>query len=305
MTGERDILVLYHDDSDGFGAAWAAWKHLGETARYVAVNYGWPVPDCGGVRALYILDFCYPAKAMRQLAGQVERLVVLDHHKTAKAALAGIQGPQYAHVAVEYNQNHSGAVMAWHHFYPEEPVPVLLVYVEDRDLWRWKLPESRQIDAVIRSKVRGFGQWTALHRHLQAASRGAGGFGGWPTLVECGQAILDMEQRYVERIAATAWQTSVDGHEVIAANAPILQSEVGRRLLLDWPKAAYAATYADRDQWRTWNLRSRPGGVDVAEIARRRGGGGHTHAAGFVMKKEAAAYEPAESEGRTAGATAI
>ena len=59
MIEDKDILVLYHDDADGFGAAWAAWRKVGDAARYHAVNYGWPAPDCRGIKLLYILDFCY------------------------------------------------------------------------------------------------------------------------------------------------------------------------------------------------------------------------------------------------------
>ena len=46
----------------------------------------------------------------------------------------------------------------------------------------------------------------------------------------------------------------------------------------------FAATYFDtQDGKRVYNLRSRDGGQDVAEIARKFGGGGHQHAAGFTL----------------------
>jgi len=44
---------------------------------------------------------------------------------------------------------HSGAVLAWQYFMPNEPVPDLLRYVEDQDLWNWKLPHSDAVNAAI------------------------------------------------------------------------------------------------------------------------------------------------------------
>lgn len=44
----------------------------------------------------------------------------------------------------------------------------------------------------------------------------------------------------------------------------------------------FGACYFDRqDGKRQWSLRSRDGGADVSEIAKRHGGGGHAQAAGF------------------------
>ena len=43
------IHVLYHANCyDGFGAAWAAWRKLGDDGVvYQAVNYGDPLPQSG------------------------------------------------------------------------------------------------------------------------------------------------------------------------------------------------------------------------------------------------------------------
>jgi nanoRNase/pAp phosphatase (c-di-AMP/oligoRNAs hydrolase) len=48
---------------------------------------------------------------------------------------------------------------------------------------------------------------------------------------------------------------------------------------------AFAATYYDTDKSRVFSLRSSKGGVDVGEVAKLFGGGGHKHAAGFSVPR--------------------
>jgi len=51
-----------------------------------------------------------------------------------------------------------------------------------------------------------------------------------------------------------------------------------------YPSARYAVGYFDLPGKRIYSLRSRQGSeVDVSEIAKRHGGGGHKHAAGFSV----------------------
>ena len=45
---------------DGFGAAFAAWLALSDSAEYYPADYGGPVPSVSG-RTVYILDLSFPA----------------------------------------------------------------------------------------------------------------------------------------------------------------------------------------------------------------------------------------------------
>ena len=127
--------VLYHADADGFGAAYACWKMFYEKAIYIPVQYGQPVPELPeSVEDLFIVDFSYDRATCESLADKY-RLIVLDHHKSAEKELAGLD---YA----KFDMNKSGAVLAWEFMYAFQPVPEILLYVLDRDLWRFELPFS-------------------------------------------------------------------------------------------------------------------------------------------------------------------
>ena len=112
---------LYHGHcNDGFGAARAA-------------VYGAPPPQLRPMDDAYILDFSYSREITARTA-EACNLVLFDHHKTAAEDLEGIGG-------CHFDTERSGAVLAWKHFRPGEPVPEILLYVQDRDLWRqWQLP---------------------------------------------------------------------------------------------------------------------------------------------------------------------
>ena len=84
-------LVIYHADcADGFCAAWVARGVLGDAAEYVPAHYGQNPPDVLAGAMVYILDFSYPRDVMIQIAKEARLVLVRDHHKTAMAALDGL-----------------------------------------------------------------------------------------------------------------------------------------------------------------------------------------------------------------------
>jgi hypothetical protein len=98
-------------------------------------------------------------------------------------------------------------------------------------------------------------------------------------LVREGEAILRRERQIVEDHLHHAHEIELGGHRVLAVNATVLFSEIAGELAKGHP---FGACYFDRgDGKRAWSLRSMEGGVDVSEVARLKGGGGHARAAGF------------------------
>ena len=140
----RDYVLYHAHCSDGFGAAWAAWKRLGETATYMPVRHGVPPPPLPDCTRLFLVDFAYPAEQLVQLRESVPHITVLDHHKSAQAALADIQErpPRFETdqappgLFALFDMEESGATLAWQYFHPETDCPELLRYIKDRDLWR-------------------------------------------------------------------------------------------------------------------------------------------------------------------------
>ncbi len=253
--------VLYHAHCpDGFGAALAAWLILGDEATYLPVNHGEPMPELPATARVAMVDFSYPRQQILSLQRQVSELVILDHHKTAEEELAGLD-------FATFDMNKSGARMAWEFWHPGRPVPELLAYIEDKDLWRWELPQSQEVSIALHSYPQEFRIWQHLEvDHLKIE----------------GVALLRLQEQIVAAGCQRARWTEMFGFHVPVVNATEFRSEIANRLCQLHPETPFAAAYYDNIEGaRNWSLRSQ-GEFDVAELARRRGGGGHLNAAGFT-----------------------
>lgn len=254
---ESPTLVLYHADcSDGFGAAWAIWKRFPQ-ARFIPVKHGSPPPDKLQGERVVIVDFSYSRPVLDTMAAETRELLILDHHITAEQALAGFP---YAH----FEQNKSGAVLGWEWAHGT-PAPWLLQYIQDKDLWTWALPGSREINAALASYPFDFALWDQFSQ---------------ATLEQEGRAILRYEHELVSKLAAQAVMVEFNGMVVPAVHSAILTSQIGERLS---PHHPFCVIWHDRDGRRFFSMRSREDGADVGSIAASFGGGGHTHAAGFSV----------------------
>jgi len=134
--------VIYHADcTDGFGAAYSAWKLLGNRAEYYACKHGTKPPDIKG-KNVVILDFSFDNKTTKRMIKSANELLVIDHHKSAMVELHDITN-------THFDMNKSGAMLAWDFFHPGKEAPKFIQYIQDRDLWKWELPYSKEFSAAF------------------------------------------------------------------------------------------------------------------------------------------------------------
>lgn len=274
------ILVIYHAECpDGFAAAYVAWKALNksgeDTVEFCPGIYQQPPPPFEDGTVIVIVDFSYPKDVLAQMAQRAKSIVVLDHHKTAEAALSGAD---IVGVHIKFDMSKSGAVLAWEHFYPGVQVPILLQYVQDRDLWQWKLPESKMINAGLwRGTPRDFKAWDDVVMNPSTSLS---------KLAAKGEAITVADSFAIETACREPARMIIDGHTVPAVNSGMLQSEIGHHLLEKHPDAPFVAVwFMDGKNKFNYSLRARTGGFDVSQVAKVFGGGGHAAAAGFRFRE--------------------
>lgn len=257
-------LVIYHDNcSDGFGAAWAAWRLLGNRAQYHAAKHG-DEPPCVLGKNVAILDFSYKNAVIKQMINAAESLVVIDHHKTAMAELHDIP-------CAHFDMNHSGAILAWNFFHPAKEPPKFLRYIEDRDLWRWDLPYSREFSAafdMVPFCFDAFSEFEDDSTFDDACKRGS--------------YILAYSKTVIKRICDQAVLRNWRDKKIYLVNSPHWMSEIGNKLAVDCDFVVIWYFDHERNEYRV-SLRSFHEGIDVGEVAKRFGGGGHKKAAGFSL----------------------
>ncbi len=305
--------VLYHANCrDGFAAAMAIWmRYLGkEDLVFLPVTYG--ELEIGGRRGeeafysffqpddrIMIVDFSYPRSVLERIRKQVKSIIVLDHHKTAQAELSGLDYCQF-------DMTKSGCRLAWEHCFPKIEMPALFQYIEDRDLWKFELADTRAVTAGVEilDMDNGFEKW-----ELYLDKTGELKVGGEAILKYQSKVIENTmrQARFVRFALAPGFGKEVP-LPIPVVNATSLWSEIGEAMNLKYGETPFSATYyqlADTTVSRTvtktgkwkWSLRSNGAAkIDVSEVAKAFGGGGHASAAGFVTNTLEEVIRPWEGE---------
>lgn len=294
-------IVLYHGGCrDGFCSAWVYWKYLKEThtegegldwpmVQFIPAFYGQEPPDCKDADVI-IVDFCYPLEIMCNIISEANSVIWLDHHKTAQEVadyLDKNDSRTYRPKHV-FDNSRSGAGIAWDYFFPNQLRPWLVDYVEDRDLWLKKLPNTDRINAYIACLEFSFDVWDKASEHdiLKAEVHGI-------------SAEMKTEQ-YVREVCKNVYFASIsnpeaikdsifDQHFIAGWTVPIVNicqvdcSEVLHELCKRYPSFPFSLYWFKRqDGLYQYGLRS-IGDFDVSLIAKLFGGGGHRNASGFQL----------------------
>ena len=257
-------FVIYHGGcSDGFGACWAAHKLLGNKAAYFAGKHGAPPPDVTG-KNVAILDFSYDRNVIEAMLTQADTLIILDHHKTAAEKLGGLP-------ALHFDNFHSGAILSWNFFHPGKESPRFLRYIEDRDLWKWELPYSREFSAAFDMVPFDFFEFEKFEDDSVVDDA-----------INRGKYILAYSKTVIKKIADHAIERRWRGKKVMVVNSSHWMSEIGSKLAVDCDFVVI--WYYDHENRKTKvSLRSFHEDIDVSDIAQIYGGGGHKKAAGFDL----------------------
>ena len=260
-------FVIYHARcSDGFGAAWSAWKLLGDNATYYAAEHGDDPPDVSG-KNVAILDFCYSNSVIKKMIASAKSLIIIDHHKSRVAEMEDIE-------CKIFDMNRSGAMMAWNFFHPNVSPPLLIKYIEDRDLWRWKLPLSKEFSAVFDLVDFKFEDFEKYNNEEEIAKAQV-----------LGGQILQYTKLALVKIERRAVIKTMFGKKVAVINANYWIDEIGDDLAKTCDcDFAMMWSYDHRKKAISVSLRSFKEDVDVSKIATRfPGGGGHKKSSGFTI----------------------
>lgn len=302
VTEHKNPIVIYHKNcADGFGAAWCFWNVQNGWEQIFDFHpgvYSEAPPDVTG-RIVYLVDFSYKRAVVEEMLKVAKCIYLIDHHKTALADLADLETTNF----VKYTDlERSGARLAWDFIHnttwegePSEigiiqigentpgnpeyvPPPLLLEHIEDRDLWRFKLSLTREIQASVFSHRYDFRIWDKLMASNRAELI---------SMASEGTAIERKHFKDIEELLLVSQrEMEIDGHVVPVANLPYtMSSDAGHIMAAGLKIPTFAACYMDTIKGRVFSLRSTPEGLDVSEIAKKFGGGGHARAAGFTVPR--------------------
>ncbi len=269
----KDVVVIYHAQCrDGFASAFAAWKKFGDNATYIPQRTQVAVSDEFRDKEIYVLDYGLEEDVQRALQEVNKNVVVIDHHPASEAGVTAF--PQNI-----FDKNHSGAVLSWQYFHPDTPVPELMYFVEDHDLWKFELPDNRAFCSALKGYDFDFKKWDDLLTKLENPDFRE-------KFIDKGRTISEFEDQLVESLLQYKERVLFEGHEVWALNvARTYRSILGHHLAkmnagTDQPEIGIV--YYRNLGAVNISLRSN-GDANVRVLAEKYGGGGHDNAASIKV----------------------
>lgn len=261
-------LCIYHKNClDGKAAAAVVRKHM-PAVELLPMQYREPEPKVEG-REVFVVDFAFPIEGMRALKAQATLLTWIDHHTSSQPVQARLG---WGHV----DTSTCGAVLAWRVLFPGRPMPAILPYIEDKDLWRWQLPDSRAVSAGLARTFAG----TEVDGLLEADPAAMAAIGRDDLakqalrVREAVRAGIPVESPYgLAGVRMLAIPTNRDQNETAEfACLPVSEGGLGYDLAVMF--------YRRKDG--TWIHSLRSNSVDCAAIAERFQGGGHPSSACYL-----------------------
>ena len=277
VKSTKKIMVFYHEDADGFTGAWAAWKKLKNTADYSPIHHDNKPLDTLALNAegkdIYIIDYSFKPEEMKKLVAVNKKVVLIDHHITSAES---------AKIATEslYDISHSGAYLAWKYFHPNKKTPKLINYVEDYDLWNFKIPFTQELTLFLSTKKFNFKAWDKLAVEFEDASKRK-------ELIKQGEIMLAYKENLIGELLERGEEVVFEGHRAFAVNSPVFESEIGHHIYEKKGMLAIIWSYRKKHGKPKLKVSLRSDkNINVAEIALKYGGGGHKSSAGFTLEKE-------------------
>lgn len=290
------MKCFYHADADGRCAGF--WVHLSAGLKdvdgsfksdFIEINYGKPFPfnEIRQGEQVYIVDYSIEPAEMLLLLEITKDVTWIDHHKTAIEKYADfpheIRGVRYDGVAgcmLTYCYLHKMTDRGVGEIKPFgmsmiEDAPYFTKLIADWDVWKFEYGDD------TRQFITAFNAYD-----FNPASRLWDRFFAFPDEIACGSLIQEgitmtaYRDGWAKEYCRTkGFETVIDGHRAFALNLGNCNSEYfksvsGHDILVPF--------CFDGDKWIV-SLYSKT--VDVSEIAKKHGGGGHKGASGFQCKE--------------------
>lgn len=283
LNPKKTTICLYHNDPDGCCSAAVVRKAVGEKLALQAMEIGELVPWdlVGQAEQVVLVDFSLPLEDMQRL-DEGWSFVWIDHHKTSLAAL----GEAMADVPGVRSLEEAACVLTWQTFFRDKPAPRAVAYVGDRDIWRNALDHTQVFNEGLYFQDFSPANWSLWERLLNDDDELVG------ELIEVGKTLYEARMRQIKyAVSERGFETVFEGHRTLAINQRG-SGDMGEYIR----QSGYAIGYCYAEVMRAGRLQTivtlYSDQVDVSDIARKYGGGGHPGAAGFQFDRSDRPFPP-------------
>lgn len=276
------MKVFYHNDLDGQCAAFCVKLHKNLTNKqdFIEMDYktDFPLESIKKDEEVWILDYSIDPSIMKKLLKKTENVWWIDHHRSA------IEKYSDADLAVQglVKEGISGCELTYMYLNgidDREDVPRFIRYIGDYDVWDHKFKESSPFYFSLQSEdthpTSDF--WDKLSLSEINNTKLV------DDKIKEGHLILKYRDAWAEQfVQRYGFETKFEGHNWFAANLGQCGSEYFKSVEKNHDLLISFAW--DGKVWSVSLYSLKPDKVNVSEIAKKHGGGGHPGASGFTCK---------------------
>jgi len=287
---QYDSIIYHNPCSDGIASAWVV-KHFTPTAELIPCFAGQSpqnnITHFQGKNIIFV-DLCPNKEYLETLVTVAKHITILDHHITAYKNLENVSYPNLNYI---FDNNKCGCMITWNYF-SSDPIPWFLAYIGDRDLWKWELLNSKEINTTLyeddHTNFKGLSK--LFDENLNPSLSNFYNSSIFNSFVERGKILCEIKDKQMKTCMKTAIPCKFENYNIwLFTSSPDILSDVGNRLMAktfkngSTPNFTVCWRYNVQTHEYYISMRSTSDSVDVSEICKKIGGGGHRNAAGCTL----------------------
>lgn len=289
------MKCFYHNDADGKCSAFWVWLNVGINDKYqdgelIEMSYSKPFP-LTAIRPdeqIYIVDYSISPDDMRRVMEITQDITWIDHHKTAIEKYRnfeyeirgvrhdGVAGCMLAYCYIHHMTDRGTGKIKPFDISMIKDAPKFTKLIADWDVWKFEFGEDTR-NFMVAFNAYDFDPSSKLWDRFLVFPDGS----VCERLIQEGRTMTAFRDGWAKEYMKLGFEVSFEGIKCFAVNLGHCNSEYFKSVESKGYEILMPFVF-DGDRY-TVSLYSKT--VDVSEIAKKYGGGGHKGASGFQCKQ--------------------
>lgn len=285
MDNQSRIAVVYHSaDLDGLCSKQIVEKYYREKKigiDAIGWDYGHPIPYLDDYKTVYLVDISFKPIDMlslfRRLGGN---FIWIDHHVSA---IKESEEHGYNRVNGTRKVGIAACELVWEYVYCNDKLPRAVELLSAYDVWNKGVADWDSIVLPFQYGMRNKSEIPNVLLEAQSPFNYNEQSNLIPDIIKEGKAILEyINQKNKKECTAYSFEASVNGYRAICINSLEQSSNTLKSVYREQSHDLIFIFAVDKNSAKC-SLRTTKDHINVGEIAKSFGGGGHKKAAGFEI----------------------
>ena len=245
---------------------------------------------------VYYLDYCPDFLTALEISGLVEKIIIIDHHKSAcdkfQTDLNGyiVQMMESPNIELTFNNKKSGCQLTWEYCYPNKEYPLSVKHIGNRDIWVWDDINTEPFTSAYH-----------LHYDINKELTPKERLNIYTNILECDEntfniivekgkkLIKKMKNECLELLPAVSSliDFDIDGKHLMVIEVSMtkyhLTKYIQELIKSKYPEHQVLRLVYKKELMNVYSLRSLHDEIRVDLLAQKYGGNGHTQASGYSI----------------------